>query len=444
VHRVCITEYERIYFSDEPGKLLKDDSDRYLPRHLLEKLRSFDEMQRKTGKLTVFDWSARDYAKATSMVGVVQIPGLTVEILPKIASVDSPDLGITRSNLLYMLSLTRKLPITERDIACLGQQKMNLLEALIRLFAMRLMNELRRGIDHAYLYREENLPRVKGKILINRHLIKNAAHQERFYVGFDEFLEDTLLNRILKATSRRLISMSSVYATQRVLMEAAAVFDEVEDIIPSEHHFEQIHLHRNNERFCMLLDFCRMVWQGNSPNPATGLHKSFSILFPMEKLFEEFIANYIYQNASELELNRSEIAIQSIGCRKYLTKSNGKKMFQLKPDLILKDGVDKFRLVLDTKWKCLKSDVEDRKNGVSQADMYQMYAYAKQYDCENVVLLYPKNGEAIEKDYAVSGDESKNIRVKTIDLSGDLKMNPNGLKANIKNILAVGSQGGDK
>lgn len=445
--QVIITEYEKMYFSDTE-KEMKDDRGWHIPRRLMEKLRKFDEIHCRTARVSVFDWSARDYAKATSLVGIIQIPGLTVEILPKIDKEQKPTETsdeskthniLAQHNLLYMLSMARKIPITEREIASLGSKKMHLLEVLIRAFTKRLMDELRRGVDHSYVCCEENLPRVKGKILMNRHLVKNAAHQERFYVGFDEFLENTPLNRILKATCRRLVSMSSVNGTQRLLMEAVAVFDEVDDVIPDAHHFQQVHLHRNNERFRMLLDFCRMVWQGQSPNPVSGVHQTFSILFPMERLFEEFIANYIRRYAEELGLERNGVIIQADNHSKYLVEDdNDKNRFKLKPDLMIKAENNKFKLVLDTKWKCLKPDEEDKKNGVSQADMYQMFAYAKQYDCSDVVLLYPDNGEVTQKRYSIFGDNEKKIRVETVNLNMDLMTmeDAKDFREDIKKILA--------
>lgn len=445
--QVIITEYEKMYFSDEENEL-KDDRGWHIPRRLLEKLRKFDEIHCRTARVSVFDWSARDYAKATSLVGIIQIPGLTVEILPKIDTEQTPaDTSdeskkhsiLAQDNLLYMLSMARKIPITEREIASLGSKKMHLLEVLIRVFTKRLMDELRRGVDHSYVCCEENLPRVKGKILMNRHLVKNAAHQERFYVGFDEFLENTPLNRILKATCRRLVSMSSVNGTQRLLMEAVAIFDEVDDVMPDTHHFQQVHLHRNNERFRILLDFCRMVWQGQSPNPVSGVHQTFSILFPMERLFEEFIANYIRKYAKELGLERDGVIIQADNHSKYLVKDdNDENRFKLKPDLMIKAEKNKFKLVLDTKWKCLKPDEEDKKNGVSQADMYQMFAYAKQYDCGDVVLLYPDNGEATKKRYMIFGDLDKKIRIETIALNRDLMdmKDATSFREDMKKVLA--------
>ncbi len=391
-----------------------------------KELKVFDDAWcAKPGKSSLFDWRHNEVL-SRNYVGVVQVPGLTVEILPKIDRNRTDSAGgkiLAQHNLLYMLSYTGNIPFEERELAGLKLEKMPLLEVLIRLFSNRLLEELRRGVDHAYVNREENLPRIKGKILMNRHLLVNAAHRERFYVGFDEFLDDTPLNRILKATSRRLISVSSNADTQRLLMETTAIFDEVGDIFPDTHHFDKVHLHRNNERFQALLDFSRIVWQGQSPNPSAGDSRTFSLLFPMEQLFELFIARYIRRHAEEFGFDRRDVHIQSESCTKYLLRdetSNTLK-FKLLPDLLVAKGKTAPQLILDTKWKCLKSDDEDKKNGVPQADMYQMYAYANRFNCTDNVLLYPDVTGVIPKTYLLEDDlSSKRIRVAVIHLNHDL------------------------
>ena len=49
------------------------------------------------------------------------------------------------------------------------------------------------------------------------------------------------------------------------------------------------------------------------------------------------------------------------------------------------------RLVLDAKWKRVDATTDDLKHGIQQADVYQLYAYAKRYRCEAVALVYPRN-----------------------------------------------------
>lgn len=386
-------------------------------------LKAFDDAWRpKSGTSAVFDWR-HDEVWTRNFVGVVQVPGLTVEILPKIdkqGSDSDDERKQAKHNLLYMLSFTRLIPFEERELAALALQRMPLMEALLNLFATRLLHELRCGIDHAYVRREENLPCIKGKIVMNRHLLVNSAHQERFYVGYDEFFQDTPLNQILKATSRRLIFAATSTETQRLLMETTAIFDEVGDIIPDTHHFDRVHLHRNNERFQPLLDFCRLVWQGMSPNPSVGESRTFSMLFPMEQLFEQFIACCVKRYAGEFGFERRDVRIQSKSFTRYLLReaSDNTRKFKLQPDLLITNGKQSPKLILDTKWKCLKADVEDRKNGVPQADMYQMYAYANRFDCADNVLLYPDVTGVTPKTYLLEGAQ-KRIRVETINLNLD-------------------------
>lgn len=65
-----------------------------------------------------------------------------------------------------------------------------------------------------------------------------------------------------------------------------------------------------------------------------------------------------------------------------------KKQFALRPDIVIRKG-DK-TVILDTKWKRLYKS-EKNNYGISQEDMYQMYAYSKKYKTSEVWLLYPLN-----------------------------------------------------
>ena len=67
----------------------------------------------------------------------------------------------------------------------------------------------------------------------------------------------------------------------------------------------------------------------------------------------------------------------------------------MKPDISLMDKEEKasdnkVEFILDAKWKRLNEGGSDSKHGISQADMYQLYSYGAQYDCERVALIYPK------------------------------------------------------
>jgi 5-methylcytosine-specific restriction enzyme subunit McrC len=71
-------------------------------------------------------------------------------------------------------------------------------------------------------------------------------------------------------------------------------------------------------------------------------------------------------------------------------------MFLLKPDLSL-ERHGKIVRILDTKWKVINTIAADAwrtKFGMSQADIYQVFAYGRKYLTDepdkNVCLIYPK------------------------------------------------------
>lgn len=196
---LVIQEHTQIVRWDREGT--PPSNIKWLEQRLYDRLKRFDQRGRAE-KDRVFSWDDRS-ARTTQWVGVIQVPGLQVEILPKI---DEADLSgkdekqiQARSNLLYMLSVAGQVPVRERDVARLTSRKASLSETLAAIFADRLRRELLRGPERAYIRREENLRRFKGKLLIAQQVRRNAAHRERFFCRFEEFSEDTLMNRIFRA-----------------------------------------------------------------------------------------------------------------------------------------------------------------------------------------------------------------------------------------------------
>jgi 5-methylcytosine-specific restriction enzyme subunit McrC len=408
---------------------------------LLRGLQKFDEQHALKSGDTIFDWSRQHFIKAKSYVGVLQIPGLSIEILPKTDNSESlgdESKAQVRRNLLYMLCVAGELPLHERELASQGLQNVPMLEALTRVFVRELLTELRRGQQHLYLYREENLPYVKGRILMAKQVAINVASQHMTYVGYDEFMNDTWLNRILKAACKRLLSITRLSRTQQYLREGMLELADVEVCTIEPHHFDRVLLDRNSERFRKLLDFCRLLFLGATPTPQAGHAESFSLLFPMEVLFEEFIGNFLRRHAADFGLKRSDIHLQARGRGKWLLRDqHGKGKFRLKPDVLI-DGEDgKPAIILDTKWKRLLSDEENSKNGVSQADIYQLYAYSQRYECPNNILLFPQVSGVSPKRYQPDGNDetAKFMRVEFVNLDFDLRSDLDRFKSQIRNIL---------
>jgi 5-methylcytosine-specific restriction enzyme subunit McrC len=61
--------------------------------------------------------------------------------------------------------------------------------------------------------------------------------------------------------------------------------------------------------------------------------------------------------------------------------------YLLRPDLYLE--LDSKKIIVDTKYKIIYQDANDRKNGISQGDLYQMMAYAMRFKINEIKLFYP-------------------------------------------------------
>ncbi|HWL08261.1 MAG TPA: McrC family protein [Planctomicrobium sp.] len=425
----------------EYGTIRRDD----LGQRLLRGLQTFDELHARDSGETIFDWSFLHHVKAKSHVGVVQIPGLAVEILPKIDDATSPEARSTqetsfkqaRHNLLYMLSVAGKLPFHERDLAALELQNLPMWEALIRVFVRRLLQELRRGQQHQYVYREERLGSVRGRILLSQQCSRSKGLEHHLFVGYDEFQNDTWLNRILKAACTRLLPVTRLSQTQQFLRESLLELADVKTRHIEPHHFDKVQMDRNSERFAELLEFCRLVFLGATPSPQSGQKSSFSLLFPMETLFEEFVGGILRRNAEYWGLQRSQVHLQAQSRRKWLLRDSQERgRFRLKPDVII-DGPDgQPAVILDTKWKRLLSDQEDSKNGVSQADIYQLYAYSHRYRCDNNILLFPKVSGVTCKSYKLDGSAlERRLKVEFLDLNFNLRIQRKRLLDEIAELL---------
>ena len=413
--RIVVQEHTQIVRWDGEGTPPFSPDIKWLEHRLYDRLKRFDQRGRAE-KDRVFSWGDRS-ARTTQWVGVIQVPGLQVEILPKIDEADfngkDGKEAQARRNLLYMLSVAGQVPVRERDVARLTSRKASLSETLAAIFADRLRRELLRGPERAYIRREENLRKFKGKLLIAQQVRHNAAHRERFFCRFDEFSEDTLMNRIFRAACRVLLNAAHTPSTQDRLRHCLLLLDGVEDVFVHDELFDQITITRQNERFVDVLHFCRLILQGRSPTVQAGRERSFSLLFDMNRVFEDFVTAFLKKQVIP-HLDGYRLYPQAKSQRRHLMRDRGRGVLLLQPDILITSN--DLQLVLDTKWKQFSGTV-------GSDDLYQLYAYTKRYECQRSVLLYPQVSEAKCLDFDLMDTNEatgEQVGVRFVNLRRDL------------------------
>ena len=346
--------------------------------------------------------------KAGQVVGILAVPGRTVEILPKIDGKD----GTVRAALVRMLAVALDLRIAEGDLAALDTQRNDLLELLVRLFAERLLAAVRRGLPRRYVAREEDLRLLRGKLDVTRQITHLAVRPDRLACRFDELSEDTPLNRVLKAAVSRLARLARTAANARLLAELAARFEFVGD--SPDPLREPVRLDRTNAAFHDLHRLARLFLGGDWQSTASGRAAGFTLLFPMNVLFETFVGRCLQRALAPVPVH-----LQARG-RHALTGADNRSLFALRPDAVI-EGAEGANgaVVLDTKWKELDPDKDEETLGVAQSDVYQMLAYALSYRASRLILLYPWTGklppEGRAREWTVAGTKVP-LDVATVDV----------------------------
>ena len=116
----------------------------------------------------------------------------------------------------------------------------------------------------------------------------------------------------------------------------------------------------------------------------SGKTTSRALLFPMESVYESYVARQVRKTFSP---QGWDVYTQH---RRFYLFEEPRKQFALRPDIVMKSS-DR-TVIMDTKWKNLVNN-ESGNYGISQEDMYQMYAYSKKYNTSEIWLLYPLNNE---------------------------------------------------
>ena len=273
--------------------------------------------------------------------------------------------------------------------ANLNPENMNLYEIFINLYIQEVRRLVKNGIKSSYLNQEENLNVYKGKLLVNEHLKRNIAHKERFYVVFDEYQVNCPQNRLIKSTLLKLQQLTGSAQNSKEIRQLLVSFELVEPSKNYEKDFSKVVIDRTTKCYEVLLKWSKVFLKNKSFSMFSGTESARALLFPMEKVFEAYVAKNLKKRLNQAGW---DVSIQDKGYYLFDTL-NGEKYqkFALRPDLVI-TRPDESIIILDTKWKSLINN-KKANYGISQADMYQMYAYAKKYQASEVWLLYPMNEE---------------------------------------------------
>lgn len=344
-------------------------------------------LQRKKGK---------DFIQVKNYAGVIETrQGTAIEILPKIYQSENRDepekIKEAKTVLLKMLRSLRNSPFKSIDQAHLKASRMPILEIFISVFLKEMELLLKRGIKHHYSSTEENQKYLKGRLLFSENLKQNLVRRERFFVIYDEFKADIPQNRILKSALVYLKDKSRSSKNICQIISFLYLFEEVSECKNVEKDLQNLNgQNRLFNYYEVALQWAKVFLQNKSFTSYKGNHLNTAILFPMEILFESYVAHKIKQTYPLWEISTQDR-------KHYLVSDLNLKQnkFRIRPDLVIQHK--ELTIVADTKWKIINQDLPASNYNISQSDMYQLFAYGKKYQSNSgkthLMLIYPNHAE---------------------------------------------------
>ena len=371
-----------------------DSGYRYLPENAFEELVQFiHEFGGNEENADALDFFRMSYSRnvgetvcARNYVGLIQMQsGYQIQILPKI-SLDEEDSGNrqTKRIFLKMLKSMRDFPCKVFSDANLKVDRMNLYEIFINMYVQEVRQLVKRGLKSGYVRQEDNLRYYKGKLMVKNQIRTNLVHRERFFVNYDEFHPNRPENRLIKSTLMKLQKLTSSAENAREIRQLLSAFEMVEESVNYAKDFSAVSDDRSMKDYRNSMAWSKVFLTNRSFSAFSGDTHSRALLFPMERVYESYIAQQIRRVMGS---HHWEVSVQD---QQYYLFTEPRRQFALRPDIVMQRSGRV--IVMDTKWKSLV-DNERRNYNISQADMYQMYAYSRKYQTSEIWLLYPLNDE---------------------------------------------------
>lgn len=361
-----------------------------------------------------------DTVTFNSYVGIIELPsGFQIEILPKVSLGEDENNAQTKRIFLRMLNCLKDFDGKVFSSASLNTDTMNLYEIFIRMYIQETWLLVKRGIKSDYLVTENTLAFFKGKLDVSKQIKYNAAHKERFYMIYDEYEVNRPENKLIKSTLLKLLRLSNNTDNTRELRQLLYSFELVGESTNYEKDFSMVSLTRGMKEYKLLIQWARIFLLNKSFTTFSGQNSGKALLFPMEQVFEAFIAKQVNLIFERQSFGSIRTTAQDHG---YFLFDEPQK-FKLRPDLVVKSSINCEHpvVIMDTKWKRLNPSAKSN-YGISQADMFQMYAYSKKYKTPDIWLIYPMNDEVRELDSlsfeAVKDEQTKvSVKVFFVDLA---------------------------
>lgn len=317
-------------------------------------------------------------------------------------------------NIYHMLAYAFQILREQGYASCGTEDFENTADLLSAILVKGVSIQIKRGLGRTYIEQTEPLSCLRGKIDVTESIKQQTLIKQQLVCTYDEFSENTYMNRILKTSMELLLRYDIPKTRKKELRNLLLYFKNVTtlDIHTINWSFR---FNRNNQSYQMLMSVCYLLIKGLLQTTADGTVKLMQFIDEqrMCRLYEKFILEYYRKHYPQIKISASQIGWA-------LDDGISAMLPTMQSDIMLSYG-DK-TLIIDAKYYSHTTQVQYDVNTLHSNNLYQIFTYVKNKAVSggevSGMLLYARTDEKVQPDneYMMSGNK---ISVKTLNLNCD-------------------------
>lgn len=277
-------------------------------------------------------------------------------------------------------------------------------------------SQLKRYLNRDYVIETETLSSLRGSIRVTESINQMSFLNKKLVCSFDEFSNDSYMNRILKSTMFLLLKADVSIERKKSLKSLLPYFNEVHEIDIYRINWK-FHFNQNNQTYRMLMGICYLTIKGLLQTQSNGKNKLMNFIDEqrMNRLYEKFVLAYYQKHFIHLNPSANYIDWDAQGETEYLPA--------MKTDITLTDSSQKKALIIDTKYYGSTMQSQFGKNSYHSGNLYQILSYVNNKKAKfdgkvSGMLLYAKTDEEVTPNqrFVILGNQ---FAIKTLDLNVD-------------------------
>jgi len=379
----------------------------------------YEALEAYHGEYTPFFKLIRNGVQFCEYVGVLQVGGTIIEILPKADK--SWDASVWQNILINMIRSVWGFSVKESGSSNLKLKHNSVLDLYFELFVNELESLIHQGLIKKYIRQEQNAKALKGKLSFTKNIQHNIIHKERFYIETTTYRVNHKLHQIIYAALQLIQRLNRNPLLASRIGNLSLNFPEQTEIKINSKTFNTITYDRKSQAYKTIIDIAELILLNYHPDISKGPRQILALMFDMNALWEQFVLGLLRKTLKGYKVSGQ--------ITKRFWKGNSLSS-NMRPDIVLVG--DKSIIVIDTKWKNLNG------KSPSPEDLRQMFVYHEYFEANKVVLLYPGEGDLIAGQFYLkdqSGFDDKHCHVLQIPADKDFVIWKNRIVEKIVSLL---------